>query len=532
MDYNQNQIVYISTDKIHPHPDNPRKDLSDLSELAESIKARGILQNLTVVPWFSKLTGVGCDDPKQQAEMGYTVVIGHRRLAAAKLAGLTEVPCFISGMPLREQVATMLLENIQRSDLTIIEQAGGFQMMMDLGDTVGGIAEKTGFSDRTIQRRLALTKLDQKKLEESLVRGGTLSDYAELEKIRDEKKKNKLLEYIGTSNFKWQLESAIEEQELPERKTELIEFLKDWATPKKNDNGLQYVKQFWKYKLGDYKKPKDAEKTEYFYVDNGNQITLYTKAEKAEKQEASPEEKAFNERKAQIEDLSKRAYESRYKFVTSFTAFKKYAKEIDYFVAQRLLRYGADLDKLLSIFGIEEPDTKKLDYSEAQEFKRNLVLQKYSEAQERFKLLATYIGFGDSASTDYYYAKGWERKIVHEKNDSLDVIYDALFSLGYEMSDEEKQLRDGTHELFDVAEPEPDDDEDDLYECEAENCPFNDREGGCQFEPYDEESSDGDLTNWSDDVTEAVEEHFCQNPKVTEAYDSLDAGDGDDGEDD
>ena len=66
-------IVNIGLEHIHPHPDNPRKDLGDLTELAESIKKNGILQNLTVIP--------------KEGEPGeYIAIIGHRRSAAAKLA--------------------------------------------------------------------------------------------------------------------------------------------------------------------------------------------------------------------------------------------------------------------------------------------------------------------------------------------------------------------------------------------------------------------------------------------------------------
>ena len=72
-------MTQLPVDKLFPHPDNPRKDLGDLTELADSIKANGIFQNLTVVP---------ADDSYET----FTVVIGHRRLAAAKLAGLSEVP--------------------------------------------------------------------------------------------------------------------------------------------------------------------------------------------------------------------------------------------------------------------------------------------------------------------------------------------------------------------------------------------------------------------------------------------------------
>ena len=122
---------------LRPHPKNPRKDVGDVTELAESIKANGIFQPLTV------LSG-DCID-------GYTVVIGHRRLAAAKLAGLEKVPCNVAEMTEQEQISTMLLENMQRNDLTVYEQAQGFQMMLDLGETEQSIAEKTGLSKDTIQ---------------------------------------------------------------------------------------------------------------------------------------------------------------------------------------------------------------------------------------------------------------------------------------------------------------------------------------------------------------------------------------------
>ena len=103
----EQMITYIKTSKIYPHKDNPRKDVGDVTELSESVKHSGILQNLTVVPRTADT---------------YTVIIGHRRLAAAKLAGLKTVPCAIVLMDYREQLSTMLAENMQRSDLTVFEQ--------------------------------------------------------------------------------------------------------------------------------------------------------------------------------------------------------------------------------------------------------------------------------------------------------------------------------------------------------------------------------------------------------------------------
>ena len=148
----ERNIVYIGVDHIHTHPENPRKELGDLTELAESLKKNGCLQNLTVVPIEGK-TGE------------YYALIGNRRHGAAQMAGLTELPCrIVEGMSQREQLSTMLEENMQRNDLTIYEQAQGFQLMLDLGETEDSIAEKTGFSKTTIRHRLNIAKLDQKEL--------------------------------------------------------------------------------------------------------------------------------------------------------------------------------------------------------------------------------------------------------------------------------------------------------------------------------------------------------------------------------
>lgn len=105
------ELTYLSVDKLHPHPDNPRKDLGDLTELTDSIKANGVFQNLTVVPEGD----------------GYTIIIGHRRCAAAKAAGLTEVPRIVTEMSEREQLQTMLLASVIVSviglyELTLIER--------------------------------------------------------------------------------------------------------------------------------------------------------------------------------------------------------------------------------------------------------------------------------------------------------------------------------------------------------------------------------------------------------------------------
>ena len=91
----KSKLQMIAVDKLHPHPQNPRKVIGDVTELAESIKANGILQNLTVVP----------NNDNWDDKSDFTVVIGHRRLAAAKQAGLTELPCAVVEMTEKEQLS-------------------------------------------------------------------------------------------------------------------------------------------------------------------------------------------------------------------------------------------------------------------------------------------------------------------------------------------------------------------------------------------------------------------------------------------
>lgn len=258
-------IVMIPAAQIYPHPDNPRKDLGDLTELTESIRQNGIYQNLTVVlraepiktSEDAKLAEVGMQaeedlqlqkikmnliDNGYRAAGGYTVIIGHRRLAAAKLAGLEMVPCAIADMLPRKQVETMLLENMQRADLTIMEQVRGFQLLLDFGDSVKEIAQKTGFSERTVRRRTEIARLDPEALDKAMKNRGrqlTLEDFDMLSRIDDINERNRLLDHIGTNGFKYMLENAEDKQENAKALPEVEKWLAEHKAI--NVQGEQYV---------------------------------------------------------------------------------------------------------------------------------------------------------------------------------------------------------------------------------------------------------------------------------------------------
>ena len=314
------EIVQIPLKLLHNHHQNPRKDLGDLTELADSIKAKGVLQNLTVVPYWFETTGVGEDRPEKQAELGYLVVIGNRRLAAAKLAGLETLPCIIAKMTHEEQLQTMLLENMQRSDLTAFEQAQGFQMMMDMGETEDSIAEKTGFSKSTIRHRLNIAQLDQNLLKELETQEDfqlSLTDLYALEKIKDVKRRNKVLEKAQDGR---QIKGMALQEERDERREEnkkkVVKLL--FSLKLKQDQDQKYSLYAPKWEVVkeidlDKDPPQEIElpdddKREIFWCENYSTIKLFRKCKKKEKEELTPEQlerRELDAKKRMIETLNK-----------------------------------------------------------------------------------------------------------------------------------------------------------------------------------------------------------------------------------
>ena len=208
----------------------------------------------------------------------YTIIIGHRRAAAAQQAGLYELPCAIVEMDEREQMQTMMIENMQRSDLTVYEQAQGFQMMMDFGQTVEQISDKSGFSQSTIRRRIKLLELNRDSFKKAEKRGATLSDFAQLDKIEDLEARNRVLETLGTANFNREMQNALSDQKYQHRKVEWIEQLRQFAVenPDANYSTHAHVAGYGYWNTSkDVEVPDDADSVAYCYKVSQNQIDLY-----------------------------------------------------------------------------------------------------------------------------------------------------------------------------------------------------------------------------------------------------------------
>ena len=439
-----NTIVKIGIERLYHHPDNPRKDLGDLTELAESIKVNGILQNLTVVP-----------DDVSKTITNFKVVIGNRRLEAAKLAGLTELPCLVTEMTEADQLKTMLMENIQRNDLTVYEQAQGFQMMLDLGGTVESIAKDTGFSTTTVRHRVKLLELDKKKFKKSEAQGATITDYIELEKVEDQDAKNKLLDVIGTADFRSRLNRAIEEQEQKKRIATFAEAASAFAEKidQADYSKMSHVATHYGYgkEVTAVERPEDTDTVRYFYTVGQYSVTIYKEKPEGETAEAAAEraeqEKAQEERKKKRADLdaaSARAYKLRLEFVkgVSTQTAKKHLGDIAAFI----IFHGVNNYATISGEDMEELFGSNFDFEN-----ENFSLEDAAalvQTPERALLLAAYAIFGDSEEVNY--CNSWRPE--HEENEALDGLYGLLGKLGYEMSSEEKALQDGTYETFSEAE--------------------------------------------------------------------------------
>jgi ParB family chromosome partitioning protein len=148
---------------LTPNPRNPRKsfDDGDLADLASSIRERGVVQAILVRP------AAGGGD-------GYEIIAGERRWRAAQRAGLHEVPVVVHDVSDREALELAIIENVQRADLNALEEAIGYQQLIDEhGYSQGQLGEVIGKSRPHIANTLRLLKLPEAV--QAYVRNGQLS---------------------------------------------------------------------------------------------------------------------------------------------------------------------------------------------------------------------------------------------------------------------------------------------------------------------------------------------------------------------
>lgn len=157
----RNAAVAININEIEPNRAQPRKSFDDasLADLAESIAQHGVLQPLLVRPLIGG---------------GYQIVAGERRWRAARMAGVQEVPAVVRDLSESEVMQLALIENLQREDLNPLEEAGGYQALMEeYGFTQEDVARTVGRSRPAVANALRLLALPEDL--RALVQEGKLS---------------------------------------------------------------------------------------------------------------------------------------------------------------------------------------------------------------------------------------------------------------------------------------------------------------------------------------------------------------------
>lgn len=459
-------VLHLPVEQLHPHPQNPRKELGDLSELADSIKEIGIQQNLTVIPFV--------DEAGNEVDDQYTVIMGHRRLAAAKQAGLATVPCCIRWeMAPAEQIALMLCENMQRNELTPQEEGLAFQQLkLDFGWSVDQISQRTGFSRTKVRSRLVIAELDKEKTKKALERQTNPGEFLELAKVKDPDKRNELLDLIGSPSFSFHCHNAVLKEQEEKFTSELMDvsFLK----------GAKIIEHYQangytdEYKLiknivipGDRKITQtfveqmppvpEGQKKHYIYIDLRNMVVgFYQKAKKETAGNAKQEKKLAEAKRQQIaiawadlEDAWTTAYKIR----------KNFVKNIPYHTSeQKLLVFQGALFAGLGVGSTHIDDVHKA-VEEILEIKNSQggyipEAEHYQAIMERLPNMdkkrmpeLIYSLFGDSDRCIQY---GWNTKSWPRWRERSEVrsLYAWLEALGYEISPEEAAILNGAHEIF------------------------------------------------------------------------------------
>ncbi len=141
------RIRMISINKIDPSPNQARTELGDIEELMASIKEKGILQPIIV----------------REKNGRYEIIAGERRCIAAKNVGLKDIPCIEMNVSDNEAMDLALIENLQRKDLGVFEEADGLNALVDMyGYSHKQISEKIGKARSTITEIISISKIPKK----------------------------------------------------------------------------------------------------------------------------------------------------------------------------------------------------------------------------------------------------------------------------------------------------------------------------------------------------------------------------------
>ena len=212
-------IVYLAVDAIAPSAVQPRQNFSpaQLEELSRSIAEYGVLSPLTVRP----------------RQGGYELVAGERRLRAARMAGLSEVPCIVMELDLEEASFIALVENLQRNDLDFLEEARGIAQLIRLfGLSQEECARRLGKSQSAVANKLRLLRLPEDVLNAMRNAGLTERHGRALLRLETPQEQREALAYILSRDLNVAatdayIERLLEAKTAPESEQQKTFILKD-----------------------------------------------------------------------------------------------------------------------------------------------------------------------------------------------------------------------------------------------------------------------------------------------------------------
>lgn len=280
------EVVEIELEKLFVGECNVRKEKGDLTELSNSIKEKGILEPLVVRPIGEK----------------YEVIVGSRRLEAAKIAGLQKVPVIIKQMDDKEAMVTSLIENIQRENLQPEEEAAAYQKLIKILGSIRKVAKSIGKSEASIREVLEANELVLKLRELGLnVRARRAPSKAERESLqviplRDARM---IVEALKSKKV-----AALPEEEKNKKIVELFKTI----VPLPEHKAMEIIKKFKR----NPDKSIDAIKQEVLSMEKGFSMLIYFDPKLASAISKAAEEKNIEQKKLVIEILKNWLKESNY----------------------------------------------------------------------------------------------------------------------------------------------------------------------------------------------------------------------------
>lgn len=421
----------IPVAKLRQHPKNVRKTYDDIEELTASVRENGVMQNLTVV--------------KDPADPGYyLVIIGNRRLMAARAAGLDYLHCNVVEMTEAEQLATMLTENMQRKDLTVVEESNGVQMCLDLGISEKDLQKRTGLSRETIRTRKKIASLE---LTEEC-KNATVQEYLQVAELKSEEHRAEALELIGTDDFNWTINELKRREQKEEFREKIKPLLDKNATEMKDSVPYHRIERSWAIvEIEAVKEIEWEEGAEYVYTMPSYNISvnvykLRPQDEEGEAEEEEREREEAQNRKDAWEEGKRKAAVSRatrLQYIkNTFDCEQIDKKKIIKWLARiKFMWDSPDFDIYDEVMGVTRDE-----YEE--ELTEEEILQDISNsADTALALIYATLETSPDRGLPTMTGRGEFRE-----DREYQTLYDFMVDFGYKPSKEEWQLLDGTHKVF------------------------------------------------------------------------------------